>query len=198
VHDQFIFFLRETAPASQLENIFGALFLASHDVDRSVATVASKVWEKIVSTTPGDAATSGNRISLDDTTRSSLVSFIQRAALDPNGVYTSFNPVAPPPTLTVHPYQSKKGSIKGSQVSTPKRDDAGDQTPRSKIDEQEESEQDRVARLRIGALGAMRWLLGRSSPASHHCPLTGHFRHYILIVRRSEGHLFKSSFLDCS
>ena len=166
VDDQFIFFLRETASSSQLENILGALLLASQDVDRLVAAIASKVWENVVATTPEIAdrpSSSSKRIPLDDTTRSSLTSFIQRAALDPNGVHTLFNPVAPPaPPLILHPFQSKKGSLKGSQVPTPRKDDGGDQTPRSKIDEQEENKEDRVARLRIGALGALRWLLGKS------------------------------------
>lgn len=127
----------------------GALFLASQDVDRAVATIAYKVWENVVTISEdADGTTSlPKHISLDDVTRSSLTSFIQRAALDPNGVYTSFNPVAPiVPSLTFH--QAKK-------------DDGSDQTPRSKVDEHEESEQDREARLRIGALGALRWLLGK-------------------------------------
>jgi stearoyl-CoA desaturase (delta-9 desaturase) len=168
VHDQLIFFLRETASSSQLENILGALFLASYDADRSVAAIASKVWEKIIFTTPENAdgtSSSAKHISLDEVTRSSLTSFIQRAALDPNGVYTSFNPVTPTaPPLTIHSYLSKNRS----QAHTPNRDDGGDQTPRSKIVELEESEQDRTARLRSGALGALRWLLGKLPCSSHY------------------------------
>ncbi len=200
VHDQFLFFLRETASSSQLENILGAFFLASYDVDRSVAAISSRVWGKIVVPTSENAAgtSSAKPISLDDTTRSSLTSFIQRAALDPNGVYTSFNPVAPSaPSLMSHSHHSKKGSIKESQVPTPRRDD-GDETPRSKIDEQEESEQDRTARLRIGALGALKWLLGKFSSSSRYNPNIGPFRCCTLSVGRSERYLFKSCLLDCA
>jgi len=201
VHDQLLFFLRETASSSQLENILGAFFLASNDVDRSVAAISSRVWEKIAVSISKNAAgsSSAKRISLNDTTRSLLTSFIQRAALDPNGVYTSFNPVAPAaPSLMGHSHQPKKGSVKGSQAPTPRRDDGGDETPRSKIDEQEESEQDRTARLRIGALGALKWLLGKISSPLVILPNIGPFRLFTLFVRRSEGYLFKSCFLDCT
>ena len=200
VNDQFVFFLRETASSSQLENILGALLLASQDVDRPVAAIVSKVWENVIAATSRTAygpSSSLKRISLDDTTRSSLTSFIQRAVLDPNGIYTLFNPVAPPaPSLVVHPFQSKTGSLNGSQVPTPRKDDGGDQTPRSKIDEQEENEEDRVARLRIGALGALRWLLGKSSSISRYDSIENISRCDTLPIRKFDEHIFKSRLLD--
>ena len=163
VHDRLLFFLQELAPSSQIENILGTWCLAANDVDRSVAIIAYKTWEETIATTPSttsDASNLNTHIVLDEIAWSSLTSLIQRAALDPGGIYLDFNPVTPsaPPPI-IHPYQSKKGSAKGSQISTPRRDD-GDQTPRSKMNEQEESDQDRNSRLRIGALGAAKWLLG--------------------------------------
>jgi len=147
-----------------VENILGTWCLASHDVDRSVATIAFKTFKETVVTIPknaDDSPTLSNFLLLDDSTRSALTSFIQRTTLDPGGVYLYLNPIAPlalPPVF--RPHQSKKGSAKGSYVSTPTGDDGGDQTPRTKVDEQEESEQDRKARLRIGAFGAAKWILG--------------------------------------
>lgn len=164
VRDQILLFLRETASSSQVENILGTWCLASHDVDRSVATIASKTFKETVVTTPtsaDDSPSLSNLLLLNDSTRSSLTSFIQRTTLDPGGVYLYLNPIAPPAPPPVHPYQSKKGSAKGSYVSSPTGDDGGDQTPRTKVDEQEESEQDRKARLRIGAFGAAKWILGK-------------------------------------
>ena len=158
VREQLIFFLRDTASASQAENILGTWCLATHDVDRLVSTAASKSWNEVILT---KEPSSTSHLLLTQDLFSSLDVFIQRAALDPSGVFVSLNPLpppAPPPVAT----SSKKG---GGKVSTPRKDD-GDQTPRSKADEQEESDQDRNARLRIAALGAARWVLGSISSLS--------------------------------
>jgi hypothetical protein len=157
VREQFIFFLRDTASASQVENILGTWCLATHDVDRLVSTAASKSWNEVILT---KEPSSTSHLLLTQDLFSSLDVFIQRAALDPSGVFVSLNPLPPPapPVAT----SSRKGSGK---VSTPRKDD-GDHTPRSKADEQEESDQDRNARLRIAALGAARWVLGSTSSLS--------------------------------
>ncbi|KAF8151620.1 hypothetical protein B0H34DRAFT_801324 [Crassisporium funariophilum] len=138
VHDQIILFLRETASPSQAESIIGTWCLTAHDVDRQVAAIAFKTWK--------------DTVTLHENLSSSLHLFVQRAILDPSGVYTYLNPVPPPAPLA--PVKRNAGKL--SSVSTP----GGDQTPRLKIDEQEESKQDRRARLRIAALGAARWILG--------------------------------------
>lgn len=155
VREQFIFFLRNTASASQTENILGTWCLATYDIDRLVSTAASKSWNEVILT---KEPSSTSHLLLTQDLFSSLDVFIQRVTLDPSGVFVSLNPLPPPapPSLAT---SSKKG---GGKVSTPRRDD-GDQTPRSKADEQEESEQDRNARLRIAALGAARWVLGSIS-----------------------------------
>lgn len=150
-----VFFLRETASSSQLEDILGTWCLAMHDIDRSVSSTASKSWKDIiVATSP-----SPTQFLLNDNMTASLNSFVERAVLDPSGIYLYLNPLPPPPPPTSG---SKKGASKVSSVSTPRKDD-GDQTPRSKQEENEEGEQDRRARLRIAGLGALRWLLNESS-----------------------------------
>lgn len=150
----------------------------------------------------------GSKITVDATTLSSINSFIQRTALDPSGIYFYFNPIAPSvPLSIVHPSQNKKGAntpstqnkgkggiagkgtSKGastlqSYAATP-RSIGGDETPRtsgsSKGDDQEESEADRKARLRIGALGGAKWLLGMNRQL---------FSSYVLIFW--PGHSIKS------
>ncbi|KAJ3517521.1 hypothetical protein NLJ89_g467 [Agrocybe chaxingu] len=154
--DQIIFFLRESASPTQVESILGTWSLAANDVDRSVSTIASKTWKETILTSSTEDSSSSKHLLLDENLRSSLNAFVQRATLDPSGVYLYLNPPAPPPPLV--PVHVAKRSAKSSASSTPRRDD-GDQTPRSKMDEQEESEQDRKARLRIAALGAARSIL---------------------------------------
>ncbi|KAJ7576577.1 hypothetical protein C8J56DRAFT_1061857 [Mycena floridula] len=80
--------------------------------------------------------------------------FIQRAALDLNGTYSAVNPSQPvvPPL----PSHARKGASCGSVVSTPKEGPEGTQ---SKTDEIEEEELDRKGQIRVGDLGAMKWVL---------------------------------------
>lgn len=155
VRDQILSLLRESLPESQLESILGTWCLATHDVDRQVSTTATKVWKEIISTQE-----SSTTLLFTGKLQSMVSTFVQRVALDPTGVYEYLNPLPPPPQQT-HATSNKRGphkpAGKGSAVSTPHHDE-GDTTPRSKLDEQEESEPDRRARMRIGALGAIRWL----------------------------------------
>ncbi|KAF8970121.1 hypothetical protein BDZ97DRAFT_1792056 [Flammula alnicola] len=161
VRDQIVFFLRETASESQLESILGTWCLATHDVDRLVSITASKAWKETILTDPSQGSSSTSNLLLNESPRSSLNAFVERAVLDPSGVYAYLNPL-PPPSQPAPMASHKRGIGRTSAISTPRKDD-GDVTPRSKMDEQEESEQDRKARLRIGALGAIRWILGSTT-----------------------------------
>jgi hypothetical protein len=174
VRDQILFFLQETASPSQTETILGAWSLAAHDVDRAVATTALKAWKETIlslSEVKEGSTSSGEQLVLDDNLLSSIGAFVQRTALDPAGIYEYLNP--PPPTSGDLPWKKGKGQPSGkfSAAATPRKDDSGTLTPRSKTDEQEESEQDRKARLRISALGAMRWIFSMSMSDSFHCIL---------------------------
>ncbi len=156
VRDQILFLLRDSLPESQLETILGTWCLATHDVDRQVSTTATKVWKEVISNHE-----SSTTLLFTDKLRSLVSTFVQRVALDPSGVYGYLNPLPPPPPPSHATSNKQRGpnkpTGKGSAVSTPRHDE-GDMTPRSKSDEQEESESDRMARMRIGALGATRWL----------------------------------------
>jgi E3 ubiquitin-protein ligase listerin len=126
-----------------------------------VATTALKAWKETIfslSEVKEGSPSSGEQLVLDDTFLSSIGAFVQRTALDPAGIYEYLNP--PPPVATGGDLSWKKGKGQPIRKLSARNDDSGTLTPRSKTDEQEESEQDRNARLRISALGAMRWIFG--------------------------------------
>jgi hypothetical protein len=148
IRDQILFFIQEEASPSQTENILGTWCIVTHDVDRMVSNVALKSW------------TNANDISRRSCLRfegellAALVGFIEKAALDPLGVYLYLNPpasVAPP-----HPVTKRTGD--GRPVPSTRKETH--QETRTRPDETEENEQDKKARIRCGALRAIRWLLG--------------------------------------
>ncbi|KAF5340217.1 hypothetical protein D9611_007972 [Ephemerocybe angulata] len=148
VREQLFFFLKETASTSQAESILGSWCVAANDVDRTVATAAMKSWKDAIGDKPG-------QFKLEDSFQTALVEFVQRIALDPAGIYAYLNPVQP--SVTPMP-QSRKGSGRSTPAVQPKKDNP-EQLLRSKLEESEEEEQDRKARLRFGALGALKWIL---------------------------------------
>ncbi|EMD34704.1 hypothetical protein CERSUDRAFT_116892 [Gelatoporia subvermispora B] len=152
IRDQIFFQLREVASHDQAEYILGAWCLAAHDVDRQVASYARESWTVFVSFSgsSSDQADSA-KLVLDATLLPRIWDFIHRTILDPGGVYLYINPPQPdaPPPLPPH---ARKGTR-----PVPRKDE---EPVRAKPEEEEEGEQDRQARLRIGALGAAAWLLG--------------------------------------
>lgn len=118
--------------------------MAAHDIDRSVSMTSLKSWNSAISTVLQQDNTS--TLLLDERLRVPLITFIQRTVLDPNGVYMYLNPTPP----VVPPAPTKKGA----------RKEDPELAARSKAEELEENEQDRRARLRVGAIGAIRWTLG--------------------------------------
>lgn len=129
--------------------------MAAHDIDRAVALSTLKSWNDIIHTS-GDP---GKGIQITHRILNPLQAFLQRAVLDPMGLYADLNPppVAPPSLV-----QAKRGSGRPAPSPGSRRED--DSNTRSKGEEMEESETDRRARLRIGAFGAVRWLLGSFHP----------------------------------
>lgn len=136
------------------ETINNVWALAAHDPERAVAAVVA-----------------GARVPMEDS--GPLLAFLERVILHSDAVYSELNP--PAPVLLLHapdPYVSGKPApgignkgAKHPQAQAVKRA-PGEATPtRSKADEQDmESAVDRRARLRIAAFGALRYLLGASTP----------------------------------
>ena len=122
--------------------------MAAHDVDRQVSHQALKSWNETA--------------SVHDPT--ALLTFVQKSVLEPGQVYLDLNPS--PPVVVPHPTTTTK-KVGGRTVGVPpaKREDPD--VVRSKGDGDEESERDRKARLRVGALGALIWILGPYSIFNH-------------------------------
>ncbi|KAH9887215.1 hypothetical protein C8Q73DRAFT_713250 [Cubamyces lactineus] len=144
---EICFQIREVATSDHAESILGAWCLAVHDVDRQVSSFARESWSRYVDI----AETSEGKLVLDETLFPRLWDFVQRTLLDPGGVYLYLNP--PQPVIST-PAQSRKGSGRGTPV---RKDD--ETSSRPKADEDEENEQDRNGRLRVGAFGAAEWVL---------------------------------------
>lgn len=161
------FLLREGTSADQAETILGAWLLATYDPDVQVSKLAKGSWNTyVLADSPGATQDStSSHITLDHAAYRLLWEFAERATLDPGGVYLQVNPpqpVAPPPPS--HPQR------KGGKLIAPLR--KGDETPtRVKPEEDEESETDRHARLRMSGFGAMEWILSEYHipSVSDHC-----------------------------
>ncbi|KAF8500410.1 hypothetical protein F5888DRAFT_1682008 [Russula emetica] len=173
---QMFFFLREIASVEQVEFILGSWCMAARDQDRHVAPVAQSSWDTHVSFAPADAEAAADtssldrtvdrevgegedeKLVLDSTQMAALLVFVQRALLDPLALHASLNPVQVPVDV------SMPKTVRGKPVPTvfaavqTRRTD-GEPMARAKGESEEENETDRKARLRIGALGALQWIL---------------------------------------
>lgn len=149
LREQLFFFIREVASSDQAEFILGAWCLATYDIDRQVSTLARQSWSFYVSLAP-----SNTKITLDETLLPLLCDFIQRTILDPNGVYLYVNP--PQPVLP--PLARDKKGLGRPLPRKDKEEDIGSPGSRTRMEEDDEQELDRRARLRIGAFGSAEWI----------------------------------------
>jgi hypothetical protein len=174
---QMFFFLREIASAEQVESILGSWCMATRDQDRHVAPVAQSSWDTHVSFAPADAKAAAEassldrtvdkqvgegedeKLVLDSTQMAALLVFVQRALLDPLALHANLNPVQVPVDVSVPKTVRGKPLPTVSAAVQTRRTDS-EPMVRVKGESEEESETDRKARLRIGALGALRWILG--------------------------------------
>lgn len=141
VRDATAFFLRETATSEQNEALLGTWCMLAHDVDRQVSVQGQKSWSSITSPgVDGEALVNFEMLT-------SIMEFLQRTILDPPGVHLYLNPAAPVAAPT--PGIKKPG---GRFIPAAPREELES----NKADE--ESDLDRNARLRFGALSAFRWL----------------------------------------
>jgi hypothetical protein len=125
--------------------------MAAHDIDRSVASISLKSW----TTTISSNANADNHM-LDERVLTLLTTSTQRAILDPNALYTYLNPAQP----TAAPVPPQRKGASGAMRGADKERDDPSLAARAKAEDMEENEQDRKARLRAGAFGALRWILG--------------------------------------
>ena len=159
---QILFHLREVASTEQVECILGSWCMAARDPDRHVALIAQRSWDAHVLLPSTPPPTEANALVLDDTQMAALLAFAQRALLDPLALHAYLNPVQVPVDIVV------PRTVRGRPVPPPvaassptRRTGDENATARARGGEsEEESEADRKARLRIGALGALQWVLG--------------------------------------
>jgi hypothetical protein len=169
IRDALFFFFRESASTDEIERVMGTWCMAAHDADRQLSAFALKSWDDSISLQ--DVA--GKRF-LDPALLGTLLSFVQRVLLDPKGVYTYLNPT--PPVIVDPPRISGRSAL---VMSSTKR---GEAERREGESNDEESESDRKARLRIGAFGALKWILGL-----YRCIFT-HIAQDLLIRLRKNRH----------
>jgi hypothetical protein len=155
IREHIIAFLRDTAPLHQCESILGTWCLAAHDVDRQVSSAAIKSWIEVISISDQDRT---RKWVLSDDVLNHFLSFVQRAVLDPAGLYTYLNPV--PPSAAPTPPRRVPG--RSTPLPILRKEDV-ELSYRSKGEDEVEDEQDRKARLRVSSLGVLKWILGACS-----------------------------------
>ncbi|KAG8943606.1 listerin E3 ubiquitin protein ligase 1 [Tulasnella sp. 424] len=149
------FYLHETAGAVELEQILGAWCMSTFDVDRMVSLRSKSSWDDFIASqsTPSD-----NTSRAPSTFVIPLVaSFVQLAIMAPNTIHQSLNPPAPEA-----PIAPSRGLKSGKSTPRPLTKPASNST--TGPDPDEEHEADRNARYRVGALGALTWLLDFVQP----------------------------------
>ncbi|KAG8915687.1 hypothetical protein FRC00_001212 [Tulasnella sp. 408] len=143
------FYLNETAGTTEVEQNLGAWCMAAFDVDRMVSMRAKPSWDNFVKS---QSAPSEGISSAPTSTIPSVASFIQLALIAPNTVHQSLNPPAPEAPAIISRSQ-KSGKSTPRVVTKPAPKSSAEPDP------DEEKEADRNARYRVGALGALTWLL---------------------------------------
>jgi len=184
VRAQVLYYLQEVATSETLESVLGTWCVLAHDIDKLASSIGTEAWNSFVRYCPGhfveeplmDASAEAYFL-LDTTSRHTLFGFLQRTALDPLEVYAYLNPLPTSivPTLPEQPNLKNRrtgGSNKGttaskrqqlaSAISAARKAGLEAEEPvRSKSEEYDESESDRSARLRISAVGGLRYFLGK-------------------------------------
>jgi E3 ubiquitin-protein ligase listerin len=145
LREQIDLFLSQSGSREQVDSILGSWIMVAHDIERSVGTLAIKSWSNSASFIPEPG-----KVILGELLIDGLAEFLERSFLEPLAVYADLYPVAPPP---LPPPQKKGGKIQVQNIEA---------SPRARVEEEEESETDRKARLRVSALGGLQWILGKN------------------------------------
>jgi hypothetical protein len=131
------------------EAVIGSWCLLTHDIDIQVSSTSLPSWEGNFG--PGaDPATEGALLIRG--AAPALISFIRQVIFDPLGVYSMINPIQP--SVDMKPV--KKGAKPLPRVQAPPETPSTD----------EELDVERKARLRAGALGSVKYVLGMLNHSS--------------------------------
>lgn len=155
--------LRGEAPPAQISALTGAWRMAADDIDRPVATAARRSWDLVFRKQPAADGETDLELSivLDPEILETLLDFVQRAIFHPSDVHLELNPIQPAqePILPPHAARAKGGSRQPVRQVKPVIEE--EESPRQ-TEEDEELVEDRNGRIRVGALGALRWIIGES------------------------------------
>ena len=150
--------MEESGDDDQIELVIGSWALSTHDVDRQAASSSKKAWQIGFSSSSPTSS-----LQILPTFIDPLLRFAKNALCDPLALYLELNPVqsAFVPSALPH-YQSRdKGGAKRGTPPSAKLPET-EETQR-KAEDEEENEDDRKARLRVGAFGILKWVLGGST-----------------------------------
>ncbi|KAF9075216.1 hypothetical protein BDP27DRAFT_38333 [Rhodocollybia butyracea] len=169
--------LQDPTSESEAADVLGIWALATHDIDPAVASVVAESWQKFVGSSP---STQQNTC---------IISYAQRAILDAGELFLYLNPAPPAQLPTSAPYPARgkqpgnqkglanqKGG-KGKQAPANNKGKVAQQIktdnifePKLDVDDVHidslETDTDRDARIRVGALGALAWVLSNTSEMS--------------------------------
>ncbi|KAG9026368.1 hypothetical protein FRB95_008907 [Tulasnella sp. JGI-2019a] len=144
--------LNEISETPIVEHVLGAWAFSAFDPDSTTASKARQSWDKHTALSSlTKSSDTDERLGLE-LHMPSLLTFLDRAILQPASVYAWLNPPAPeaPPA----PLPRRQPGRPVTQTGKPKETEE-----RSKSDAEEEHESDRNARYRIGGMGLLKWLL---------------------------------------
>ncbi|KAF8580184.1 hypothetical protein K439DRAFT_1357639 [Ramaria rubella] len=184
VRSGMISFLQDTGPETQVSHILGSWCLSAWDIDRGVAARGLKSWKDALSVRIGDApsdpastlADSSVQFILDESILSRyILPFITTTIMDPASTFATLNPSS---------FLTSGESPGSSHYGTPRR---GSSTPTgnpsglsvrralfgedltrltTRAEDDPESVEDKNARLRVGAMGALRWVFDTCVPTA--------------------------------
>ena len=156
VRSAIVFYIRETASASQSEAILGSWCLSSWDIDRTVSREASRSWSKTIQWKQDNASSNLPILALeDDGLAEGVANFACESLLAPDSLYLA---IFPPATHSIPSNSPSARRVPGRQTNVFR--DSGNEESQRKSELDEESEDDRRARLRVSSLGSLKWLLG--------------------------------------
>lgn len=148
-------FLRDTGEVDQVESVLGMWMLSGYDVDRQVTSTSRASWKSFFEPSISQLES----LKIDEDNLRLLETFTIRAVLDPGALYNSFYPVQSAMQTPIGTPQRGKAPTRVVPTSVVKRlEEPGSRG--SLAGEDGENEVDRQARIRIAALGSMKWLLG--------------------------------------
>ncbi|KAF8531403.1 hypothetical protein JB92DRAFT_2851839 [Gautieria morchelliformis] len=177
VRDNIIMFLQDSGPEVQVSQILGSWCLSAWDVDRGVALTGTSGWNNAVFTRQFESGTGADsprsqyhdlsRVVLDDVKiAQSLLPFITTTILDPSSTFLALNPspsMASSDSATLSRFGTPGHTSSGTHVrNTLSREE---QKPLiSRPEDDPESVEDRNARIRVAAIGALKWVFDKCTP----------------------------------